>query len=657
MFRAVIFCCALAASALSASALEVYYHKDTPQNLREWGDRNYLREQMEVVAQKICKALYGETDRSSLHENFKMELFLNPVKGGNPAFAVGRRIVWKVGNNPGDSPGMGLLCHEMTHVLDMGTDRVFTEAMADWTRNYKVWYRGCTDPSAVLHKRYKALRGGRNYGKYMAGANFVDFMTQNYGEGTILKILHGYRQHGRDHWEKTFGKNFDALIDEWRQMETIYDPVFQWTYNGTLKGIVRSDRKFCALNSLHATEAANKKGVWLNGATEGSVNNLNDGNMTIALHGIIPNTPKLVIASLGSARKGNGKAVMLTTGQRKNTLLLSIVATVPGSSCKVVSYKQIPLPDMDLSSHSVVLSVSGGNEAKLVIDGGEATFLAMNGACKGCSFEPSFAIGGMSGGIGIAGFKEPRGEKGILLDDVRVFSRAFRTRETEQYADTFNSHYNPVAVKTAVWCGPSGSSDIFETANWFCINSVGERVVSLPGEDTDVVVSGKSIPSIPPKSNFACKSFTIDGWAVVEDNKVDLRGVKVVTLSDNARIITKGAGAVAVNALKGRRMRLDGKLAVLGGMELSGGLELKGGSVLRLMAGADRNKVKSLVVKDGDAVIAPGVATVPGRTSKIMLIDEAPSDFSHLRLKPDHGPKDADFKIVQNKYLGVVPRK
>lgn len=657
MNRFVITCCALVVFTLSASALEVYYHKDTPDNLWEWGERNYLREQMEVVAQKICEALYGETDRASLHENFKMELFLNPVKGGNPAFATGRRIVWKVGANPGDNPGMGLLCHEMTHVLDMGSDRVFTEAMADWTRNYKVWYRGCTDPSAVLYKRYNALRGGRHYGKYMAGANFVDFMTQNYGEGTILKILNGYRHHGRDHWEKTFGKNFDALIDEWRKMETIYDPVFQWTYNGTVEGIVRRDGKFCPLNSLFVTDAADKKGAWLNGATESSVNNLSDGSITIALHGLIPNTPKLVIASLGSARKGNGKAVMLTTGPRKNTLLLSIVATLPGSSCKVVSYKQVPLPDMDSSAHSIVLSVSGGDEVKLVVDGGEATVLTMNGACKGCSFEPNFAIGGMSGGIGIAGFKEPRGEKGILLDDVRVFTRAFRIRETKQYADTFNSHYNPVAVKTAVWRGPSGSSDISDPANWFSINAIGEKVVALPGEDADVVVSGKSIPSIPPKSNFVCKSFTIDGWAVLEDNKVDLRGVKTVTLSDNARIITKGAGALAVNALKGRRMRLDGKLAVLGGMELSGNLELKGGSVLRLMANADRNKVKSLVVRDGDVVVAPGVATVPGRTLKIMLIDEAPSDFSHFRLKPGHGPKDADFKIVQSKYFGVVPRK
>ena len=628
-----------------------------PQNLREWGDRNYLREQMDAVAQKICKALYGETARSSFHENMKIELFLNPVKGGNPAFAVGRRIVWKVGNNPGDNPGMGLLCHEMTHVLDMGSDRVFTEAMADWTRNYKVWYRGCTDPSAVLHKRYKALRGGRNYGKYMAGANFVDFMTQNYGEGTILKILHGYRQHGRDHWEKTFGKNFDALIEEWRQMETIYDPVFQWSYNGTAAGIVRRDGKFCNLNALGVTDAADKSGGWLNGLTFGNVNNSASGSLSIALHGRFPVAGQYVIASLGAAREGNGKAVMLALGSRRNTLQLSVVASVPGRSCGIVSSTQIPVPDLGEKAHSIVLSVAGGDEAVLVVDGGAAVSLPMKNLCQGCSFVPEFAIGGMSGGIGVAGFSEPRGEKGFILDDVRVFNRSFRPRETKQYADTFNHKYNALAVRTAVWRGPSGSADIANTENWFCINAIGERVVALPGKDTDVMVSGKTLPNIPSKTPFVVKSFTIDGWAVVEDNKVDLRGVKVVTLSDNARIITKGAGAVAVNALKGRRMRLDGKLAVLGGMELSGGLELKGGSVLRLMAGADRNKVKSLVVKDGDAVIAPGVATVPGRTSKIMLIDEAPSDFSHLRLKPDHGPKDADFKIVQNKYLGVVPRK
>ena len=657
MFRFIILGCAIVLASFSAFAFNVHYHKDTPQDLREWGDRNYLREQMEVVAKKICEALYGETSRSSLHENFDLELFLNPERGGNPAFAVGRRIVWKVGTNPGENPGMGLLCHEMTHVLDMGSDRVFTEAMADWTRNYSVWYRGCTDPCAVLNKRYNALRGGRHYGKYVAGANFVDFMTQNYGEGTILKILHGYRQHGQDHWAKTFGKDFNALLEEWRQMETIYDPVFQWTYNGTLAGIVRRDGKFCGLKSLAVTESENKKGAWLDGLTEGSVANISDGNISITFHGLIPNHPKVVVASLGSARKGNGKAVMLTTGPRKNTLLLNVVATVPGSGCKVVTSKQIQVPDMDLTAHSFVLSVRGGNEAALVLDGGEAIIVSMENSCKGCTFKPNFALGGMSGGIGIAGFCEPRGEKGILVDDVRVFARAFRARETKQYADTFNAGYNPVAVKTAVWCGAQGNFDIGEQSNWFCINAIDEKVVALPGKDTEVVVTGKAIPSIPPKANFACKSFTIDGWAAVEDKKIDLRGVEVVTLSDNARLITKGDGAIAVNVLKGKSARLDGKFVVVGGMDLSGNLELNGGTNLRLLASYDKNKVKSLSVKDGDVVITPGVATIASRTTKLMQIEEVPSDLSHFRLKANHGPKDAYFKIVQNKYLGVIPRK
>jgi hypothetical protein len=562
-----------------------------------------------------------------------------------------------VGNNPGDNPGMGLLCHEMTHVLDMGSDRVFTEAMADWTRNYKVWYRGCTDPSAVLYKRYNALRGGRHYGKYMAGANFVDFMTQNYGEGTILKILHGYRRHGADHWEKTFGKNFDALIDEWRQMETIYDPVFQWTYNGTAAGIVRRDGKFCNLNALGVTDAADKSGGWLNGLTSGNVNNSAGGSLSIALHGRFPAAGKYVIASLGAAREGNGKAVMLALGSRRNTLQLSVVASVPGRSCGIVSSTQIPVPDLGEKAHSIVLSVVGGDEAVLVVDGGAAVSLPMKNSCRGCSFVPKFAVGGMFGGIGVAGFSEPRGEKGFILDDVRVFNRSFRPRETKQYADTFNHNYNALAVRTAVWRGPSGSADIANTENWFCINAIGERVVALPGKDTEVMVSGKTLPNIPSKTPFVVKSFTIDGWVVAEDKKIDLRGVKTVIAADNARIITRREGVVAVNELKGGRLRLDGKLAVLGGMELAGNLTLKGGSFLRLTAQPDRYKVKALSVVDGDAVIIPALATKPGHTTRIMTVEEPISDFTHFRLKPDHGPKDADFRIVQGKYLGVVPRK
>ena len=171
-FKKAVFTVLALAFFMDASALNVVYDNRTPQGHREWADRGYIREQMEVLAVKICEALYGEHERSKLHENFTIILNLSTARGGNPAFAAGRRITWKVGENPGGdgSGGMGLLCHEMAHVLDMGSDGVFTEAMADWVRNYKVHYHRCTSPSDILNKRYRALRGGRHYGKYMSGA-------------------------------------------------------------------------------------------------------------------------------------------------------------------------------------------------------------------------------------------------------------------------------------------------------------------------------------------------------------------------------------------------------------------------------------------------------------------------------------------------------
>ena len=184
----------------------------------------------------------------------------------------------------------------------MGSDRVFTEAMADWVRYYRV----CTNPAGVLDRRYGALRGGRNYGKYAAGANFVDFMTQNYGEGTIYRILQGYAKHHGKVWENVFGKTFDGLVDEWRQMETIYDPVFQWTYTGTAEGKRRWDGKFCGLRSVAAKEASDKSGAWIDGATAGRVNNVSDGSLAIALNGRFPSGGNPVaIASLGAAKEGS----------------------------------------------------------------------------------------------------------------------------------------------------------------------------------------------------------------------------------------------------------------------------------------------------------------------------------------------------------------
>ena len=51
------------------------------------------------------------------------------------------------------------------------------------------------------------------------------------------------------------------------------------------------------------------------------------------------------------------------------------------------------------------LSMATTTKAALVLDGGEAIIVSMENSCKGCTFEPNFALGGMSGGIGIAGFR------------------------------------------------------------------------------------------------------------------------------------------------------------------------------------------------------------------------------------------------------------
>ena len=642
-----------------ASALNVVWDNRTPETHRQWGDSCYLREQMEVVGKKICQALYGKHGRSNLHENTTIILYLAPVKGGNPAFASGRRITWKVGTNPHGNPGLGLLCHEMTHILDMGSDGVFTEAMADWTRNYMVNYRGCSNPTYVLDLRYKALRGGRHYGKYVAGAHFIDFMTQNYGEGTIYKILQGYRQHGKNHWEKTFGKNFDGLIAEWRQMETIYDPVFQWTYNGTAVGSVRHDRGICSLGSLNADDASDKSGAWLDGPTVGHVNKLANGNMALALHGWLPNGGNTAIASLGSATEKSGKAVLLATTPRRDVLAAHVVASVPGKGCVLVSTTAINVPNLALKPHSVVLTTRGGDEAAVVVDGQTPVKVDMNSKCQGCIFTPVFAVGGMSGGIGVKGISESRGKGGVRLDDVRVFNRTFRGRETKLYATTFNAAYRGGVAATASWCGPQGSPAVDDIGNWNCINSLGERVFVLPTQETEVIVCGKALPSIPVGAKFVCKSFTIGGLAIADESNIDLRGVKVVDIEDNSRIITRKGQLIAVNVLRARRIRLDGKLAAVTGMKVSGNLEMRSGSRMRLPVNPELAFAKSISVKgEGSVVLRPGAATKQGRFQKIMLTGEAPRDLTRFRLSADDDEKAATFKgSPSGTYLAVTPHK
>ena len=641
-------------AAHDAFALNVVYDKRTPASHREWADKCYLREQMEVIAAKICKALYGDEPRSKLHENLTMTLYLAPEKGGNPAFAVGRRITWKVGPKPSGSPGMGLLCHEMTHVLDMGSDRVFTEAMADWVRNYKV----CTNPQTTLDRRYSALRGGRKYGKYMSGANFVDFMTQNYGEGTIYKILKGYAAHHGKVWDALYGKNLDGLVAEWRQMETIYDPVFQWTYDGTGAGKMRWDGKFCDLRAVSARDDAGKAGAWLDGATAGKVTRGGSGNMTLALHGRFPKKGKVAIASLGAAKSGDGKALLLATTTKADTLAAHVVASVPGKGCQIVSTTPVHVPALAATAHSAILTVKDGDTAVVIIDGKPKARIDMRAKCAGCTFTPAFAVGGMSGGIGAPGFTEPRGRDGVLVDDLRVFDRTFRSRETANYAAAFGPDYRGGVAVEAEWCGRAGAP-ADDPANWRCFNAAGERVYVPPSKETVVRVWGTNLPSIPPKSKFECKSFTIDGWAVADGANVDLRGVRIVDLADNTRLVSRNGSGFAVNALRANRVRLDGSLAVTAGMKISGNFEMKEGSVLRLPPNADMAVVKSFAIQgDGTVTLRPAEPPRHGRFQKLVRVEEMPADFTRFRLNPGDGPDDAVFQAATGgKFIGVVSRK
>ncbi|MBQ3808628.1 MAG: hypothetical protein II840_11805 [Kiritimatiellae bacterium] len=651
-----MLCCLIFTFSRSAFALNVSYDGRTPESHREWGDKSCLREHMEVAAKRICEALYGDNGRSHLHENFNMILYLAPHKGGNPAFASGRRITWKVGEHPGGEMGgcPGILIHEMTHVLDMGSDRVFTEAMADWVRYYR-----CTNPPDVLWRRWKALRGGRNYGKYAAGANFLDFMTQNYGEGTVYKILMGYKQHGKNPWEKLFGKNFDGLIAEWRQMETIYDPVFEWTYNGNSSGVVRHDKKHCRISGLSVSDAKDKSGAWLEGATAGEITTVKDGSIAIALHGWFPSSgTQTAIASLGAPGDGSGKAILLATSGKSNLLLAHVIAHCPGSACQVVSTTKIPLKDMAANPHSAVLTVNGGDTALVVIDGGPAVKIDMSSKCKGCSFAPKFAIGGVSGGFGVSGFSEPKGAAGVRLDDVRVFSRAFRPRETKSYADTFGADYRPAVAVTAEWIGAPGGKDIDSPQNWFCVNAIGERITAVPTKDTAVKVYGKKIPNIQPGAKFQCKSFTIAGIAILDDS-IDLRGVDVVGIEDKSRIITRGDNALAVSKLRGERVRLNGKLAVTTAMKLTGKLDVKGGSVLRLPEDSSASSIGELAFSgEGGVLIKPGVMPPKARTCKLLRVEKLPEDLSRLSLHGMDEAGAAEFRqSTDKKFLTVYWRK
>ena len=209
---------------------------------------------------------------------------------------------------------------------------------------------------------------------------------------------------------------------------------------------------------------------------------------------------------------------------------------------------------------------------------------------------------------------------------------------------------------TAKWCGAQGGTELDKASNWFCVNSVGEKIVALPTKDTDVVVCGKSIPSIPQNARFECKSFTIDGWAVADEANIDLRGVKVVDLADNTRIITRGH-IMATSALRAKRVRLDGALAVTNAMKVDGNLEMKSESRLRLPSNPERAFAKSISIKgEGTVILRPGESTMRGRMQRLMRIEEMPKDMTRFKLGTAQGPKSAAFKSAAGgKFLAATP--
>ena len=170
---------------------------------------------------------------------------------------------------------------------------------------------------------------------------------------------------------------------------------------------------------------------------------------------------------------------------------------------------------------------------------------------------------------------------------------------------------------------------------------------------------GKALPSIPVGAKFVCKSFTIGGLAIADESNIDLRGVKVVDIEDNSRIITRKGHLIAVNVLRARRIRLDGKLAAVTGMKVSGNLEMRSGSRMRLPVNPELAFAKSISVKgEGSVVLRPGAATKQGRFQKIMLTGETPRDLARFRLSAGDDEKAATFKgSPSGTYLAVTPHK
>ena len=135
--------------------------------------------------------------------------------------------------------------------------------------------------------------------------------------------------------------------------------------------------------------------------------------------------------------------------------------------------------------------------------------------------------------------------------------------------------------------------------------------------------------------------------------------MRIVDISDNARVITRDGHGIAVGVLRAKRVRLDGTLAVVTAMKVAGNLEMREGSVLRLPEDPKMAFAKSLSVRgNGAIVLRPGGSPKYGLFQELLRLEEPPKDVTRFKVRQSQEPMDAVFKVSPGgKSLGVTQRR
>ena len=112
-------------------------------------------------------------------------------------------------------------------------------------------------------------------------------------------------------------------------------------------------------------------------------------------------------------------------------------------------------------------------------------------------------------------------------------------------------------------------------------------------------------------------------------------------------------------AIRANRIRLDGALAVTGGLKVAGNLEMKAGSSLRVPDDPELAQVKSISFRgEGPVVLRPNELPKRGQFRKLLRIEEMPEDLSRFRLAASQESGEASFKpATGGKFLGVTAFK